>query len=120
MENPGTKKSVTQKNKIWGWKGGREVENEKLQKQKHVKGGQENEMSSPRAGQAVTDGLGDTGRTEPEPPLDSGSMEMWCAVWRTTWEWNENRNGFIWSQRLTGMKGLASSTLTIFDAAVAW
>ncbi len=35
MENPGTKKSATQnKNKKWGWKGGREVENEKLQKQK--------------------------------------------------------------------------------------
>ncbi len=40
MENPGTKKSATPppppppKKKKWDWKGGREVENEKLQKQK--------------------------------------------------------------------------------------
>ncbi len=32
-------------------------------------------MSMPRAGEAVvTDGLGDTGHTEPEQPLNSGSM----------------------------------------------
>lgn len=100
--------------RLKGWARG--IGNENLQKQKCVKGGRENEMSIFRVGQAVTDGLGDALNQN----CHSMSMEMWYAVWRTTLEWNENRNGFVWSQRLTEMKGLASSTLTIFDAAVAW
>lgn len=63
--------------RLKGWVRG--TGNENLQKQKRVKGGWENEMSIPRVGQAVTDGLGDTARAEPELPLNVYG-DMVCGV----------------------------------------
>lgn len=58
--------------RLKGWARGRKGKTPKT-KEFLKEGMRENEMSKPRAGQAVTDGLGDT---EPEQPLNSGSMEM--------------------------------------------